>query len=121
MEPPHRLLVDRWPLRLSPLPYSKDARTFLRLGIESEESQQNRNGGMIRVRLIDRPSDEPKFVEFRAVPLVSEADFRCRPEGLLSFQSAVQVSREVQSGQVKGRIGTYTWYRQAVAEDNGWA
>ena len=97
-----------------------DARTFLRLGIESEEFRQKRNGGMIRVRLIDRPSDEPKFVEFRAVPLVSAADFRCRPEGLLSFRSAVQLSHEVQSGQVKGRIDAYAWYRQAVAEDNGW-
>ncbi len=70
---------------------------------------------MIRVALFD---DEPgvKVVEFDAIPLEREADFRCDPEGLLSFYLAQELASELQRGDVEGWVAGYRWHRLAGGE-----
>ena len=53
------------------------------------------------------------FVEFAAVPLVNCDDFRCTPEGVIQFDSAVEIARELAAGYLSGVVAGYRWYRQA--------
>jgi hypothetical protein len=68
--------------------------------------------GVIRVKLF-APTGSVHLAEFGAIPLKEEKDFRCVPEGCLSFDTAVLLSYEMQAGQVHGRISGCKWYRQA--------
>jgi hypothetical protein len=53
------------------------------------------------------------FVEFDTVPLASANDFRCLPEGVLEFDSAAEIARELAAGYLSGVVAGYRWYRQA--------
>jgi len=67
---------------------------------------------MIRVALFDgKPG--VKVVEFDAVPLEREADFRCDPEGLLAFHLTQEIAKELQRGCVDGWVAGYHWHRLA--------
>ena len=71
---------------------------------------------MIRVALFD---DKPgvKVVEFDAIPLEREADFRCDPEGLLlSFHLAQELASGLQRGDMDGWVAGYRWHRLAGGE-----
>ncbi|MFZ1936519.1 MAG: hypothetical protein WCB27_26325 [Thermoguttaceae bacterium] len=71
---------------------------------------------MIRVKLIDHRLGA-KYVDFRAVPLVDPADYRCHPRDLLTFEDAVDLSRQLDCGDVEGYLRHYQWYRQALSRD----
>ena len=73
---------------------------------------------MIRVALFDgKPG--VKVVEFEAIPLEREADFRCDPEGVLSFHLARQVAHDLQRGDMVGWVVGYRWHRLADRDANG--
>jgi hypothetical protein len=65
---------------------------------------------MIRVTLFDSDSGE-KYIEFDAVPLEREEDFRCVPAGLLPFHSVQQIAQDLERGDVSGWVAGYRWYR----------
>jgi hypothetical protein len=65
---------------------------------------------MIQIDLVDK-TNKLKHVEFHAVPVTTEIDFTCIPEGVLPLSSVVQLSLKLKSGRVSGRIGDYIWYR----------
>jgi hypothetical protein len=67
---------------------------------------------MIRVALLRRGA-EMTCIEFDAVPLEKEDDFRCVTDGEIGFESAKQISVELHHGHVKGHIDGHHWYRQA--------
>lgn len=65
---------------------------------------------MIRIDLVDDTA-KLKHVNFLVVPVTTEKDFTCIPDGILPLRSAVQLSRELKAGRVDGRHGKYIWYR----------
>jgi hypothetical protein len=67
---------------------------------------------MIRVAP-QRSGPEMTYIEFTAVPLENEDDFRCITDGEIGFESAKQISVEVHQGRLAGRIDGQAWYRQA--------
>jgi hypothetical protein len=81
-----------------------------------DERLQEAEGTMIRVKLIDHRLGA-KYVDFRAVPLVDPADYRCHPRDLLTFEDAVDLSRQLDCGDVEGYLRHYQWYRQALSRD----
>lgn len=72
---------------------------------------------MIRVALFDG-SPSVKYAEFDVVPLERPDQFRCSPEGLLGFEDARAISRELSKGRVRGWIARIRWYRQAGTQTN---
>ncbi len=65
---------------------------------------------MIRIDLADN-TDKLKHVDFRVVPVITEKDFTCIPDSILSLRSAVRLSRKLKAGRVSGQMGKYVWYR----------
>lgn len=65
---------------------------------------------MIRIDLVDNTA-KLKHVNFRVVPVTTEKDFTCIPDGLLPLHSAVRLSHRLKAGRVFGRMGKYLWYR----------
>lgn len=65
---------------------------------------------MIRIDLVDKTA-KLKHVEFRVVPVITEADFTCIPDGILPLRRVVRLSRKLTAGRVFGRMGKYLWYR----------
>jgi hypothetical protein len=65
---------------------------------------------MIRIDLVD-DTNKLKHVDFLAVPITTEEDFTCIPDGILPLRSVVRISRELKAGRVSGRLGKYLWYR----------
>jgi hypothetical protein len=70
---------------------------------------------MIRIRLFDEDPG-PKYVDFVKIPVWSEGDFQCQPQGLISLDSAEVVGKELDEGFMSRRIYSYQWFRQARAE-----
>jgi len=73
---------------------------------------------MIRIDLVDNTA-KLKHIDFRVVPVTTEKDFTCIPEGLLPLRSAVRLSRRLKAGRVFGRMGKYLWYRLIEAPGSG--
>jgi hypothetical protein len=48
-------------------------------------------------------------VDFAAIPVRTEADYRCNPDGLLCFGEVQTLSAELTRGASKGKIGRYEW------------
>jgi hypothetical protein len=69
---------------------------------------------MIRAKLIDHNPDS-KYVDFREVPLLDATDYRCHPEGLIAFEEAARLARQLHDGDIEGYVGRYRWYRQALS------
>ena len=69
---------------------------------------------MIRIDLVDNTASV-KHVDFRVLPVTQQKDFTCIPDGILSLNSVVRLSRKLTAGQVFGRMGKYVWYRLLVA------
>lgn len=67
---------------------------------------------MIRVALFDG-STGVKYIEFKVVPVERADEFRCIPDGLLSFEDARAISLELSKGRIRGSIERVRWYRQA--------
>jgi len=65
---------------------------------------------MIRIDLVDH-TDKIKHVDLRVVPVTTEKDFTCIPDGILPLRSVVRLSRQLKAGRVSGRTGKYLWYR----------
>jgi hypothetical protein len=65
---------------------------------------------MIRIDLVDNTA-VVKHVEFHVVPVVTEEDFACTPDGLLPLRAAIWLSKKLKAGRRSGRIGKYLWYR----------
>ncbi len=65
---------------------------------------------MIRVK-VDDGNRKAEFVEFLAIPLQQESDFRCSSPGLLSYNEAMQVAAELAEGKVHGQIAGKCWHR----------
>ncbi|MGD0901010.1 MAG: hypothetical protein ABR915_24530 [Thermoguttaceae bacterium] len=65
---------------------------------------------MIRIDLVDNTASV-KHVDFQVVPVTTERDFTCIPDGILPLPGAVRLSREVKAGRTFGRMGKYLWYR----------
>jgi hypothetical protein len=76
---------------------------------------QERKRPMIRVRLFDGNPDA-KYVDFHRIPVCSEEDFRCQPEGLVSLETAQLIAKELDAKAMHGRIYGYKWCRQARAD-----
>jgi hypothetical protein len=80
---------------------------------QTQNSGHNKRGTkMIRVAL-QRSRAETIYIEFDAVPLEKEDDFRCITDGEIGFEAAKQISVELHQGHVKGHIDGHHWYRQA--------
>ena len=69
---------------------------------------------MIRIDLVDN-TNKLKHVDFRVVPVTTEQDFTCIPDGILSLGSVVRLSHKLKAGRVFGQKGKYLWYRLIVA------
>lgn len=65
---------------------------------------------MIRIDLVDNTA-KLKHVEFRVVPVTTEQDFTCIPDGILPLPSVVRLSRKLKAGRLFGKMGKYLWYR----------
>jgi hypothetical protein len=65
---------------------------------------------MIRIDLVDN-TDKLKHVDFHVVPVTTEKDFTCIPDGVLPLRSVVWLSRRLKAGRVFGQMGKYLWYR----------
>jgi hypothetical protein len=65
---------------------------------------------MIRIDLVDNTASV-KHVSFRVVPVSTEKDFTCIPDGILPLRGAVRLSRKLKAGRTFGRVGKYVWYR----------
>jgi hypothetical protein len=65
---------------------------------------------MIRIDLVDN-TDKLKHVDFRVVPVTTEEDFACIPDGILPLGSVVRLSRKLKAGRVFGQMDKYLWYR----------
>jgi hypothetical protein len=72
---------------------------------------------MIRVAIFDG-TPGVKYVEFEVVPIERAAQVRCVPDGLLSFENAHAIAKEVNEGRVRGWIDHIRWYRQAGTQTN---
>ena len=64
--------------------------------------------------MVDK-TDKVKHVDFRVVPVTTEKDFACIPDGILPLGCVVRLSRKLKSGRVSGQLGKYIWYRLIVA------
>ena len=65
---------------------------------------------MIRIDLVDKTA-KLKHVEFRVVPVTTENDFTCFPDGILPLRSVERLSRRLKAGRTFGKMGKYLWYR----------
>ena len=65
---------------------------------------------MIRIDLVDNTA-KLKHVEFRVVPVTTEKDFTCIPDGILPLHRVVRLSHRLKAGRVFGKMGKYLWYR----------
>ncbi len=70
---------------------------------------------MIWAAFFDHQHHLRGYVRFGALPVTSPDHYRCLPEGTLSFEGAVEVSRELSRGAVNGLVHGLRWYRQAKA------
>ena len=68
---------------------------------------------MIRIDLVDNTASV-KHVDFRVVPVTTEEDFTCIPDGILPLRRVVRLSRRLKAGRVFGQMGKYLWYRLAA-------
>ena len=73
---------------------------------------------MIRIDLVDNTA-KLKHVDFRVIPVITEKDFTCIPDGILPLCSAVRLSRRLKAGRVFGRMGKYLWYRLIEVPGSG--
>lgn len=69
---------------------------------------------MIRVALFNWRNDSFR-VDLTAVPVRSDGDYRCSPEGILSLEYVQRISAELLEGRMSGWVKGYRWYRQAMA------
>ena len=69
---------------------------------------------MICINLVD-DTTKVKHIEFCVVPVTTERDFTCNPDGTLPLRSVVRLSRKLKAGRTFGHIGKYIWYRLIVA------
>jgi hypothetical protein len=53
---------------------------------------------MIRIDLVDK-TEKVKHVDFRVVPVTTEEDFTCIPDGILPLRRAVRLSRKLKAGR----------------------
>ncbi len=65
---------------------------------------------MIRIDLVD-DSTSVKHINFLVVPVTSDKDFACNPDGILPFSAVLQLSRKLKAGRTVGRVGKFVWYR----------
>ncbi len=65
---------------------------------------------MIRINLVDY-TNSVKHVDFLVVPVISDKDFTCIPDGILPLSEVVQLSQKVNAGRPFGKMGKYLWYR----------
>jgi len=65
---------------------------------------------LIRIDLVDH-TDKLKHVDFHVIPVSTEKDFTCIPDGMLPLRMAVRLSRSLDAGRVFGQVGKYLWYR----------
>jgi hypothetical protein len=50
-------------------------------------------------------------VDFAVVPVRTNADYLCHPDGLLCFEEVQTLSAELARGAANGKIGRYEWQR----------
>ncbi len=74
---------------------------------------------MIRIELVDHTA-KLKHVDFHVVPVTTEKDFTCIPDGILPLRSAVRLSHRLNAGRVFGWAGKYVWYRLIEAPGNNY-
>ena len=60
--------------------------------------------------MVDK-TEKVKHVDFRVVPVTTEEDFTCIPDGILPLGSVVRLSRKLEAGRVFGQMDKYLWYR----------
>lgn len=65
---------------------------------------------MIRINLVDYTTSM-KHVDFRLVPVTTDKDFACVPDGILPLRAVMQLSQKLIAGRVFGKMGKYLWYR----------
>jgi hypothetical protein len=68
----------------------------------------------IRVTLLsdDGPAArEVGRIEFLKIPVAGEADFTCIPRGILSFDDAQKIARDLGNQKVMGYTSQYYWKR----------
>lgn len=71
---------------------------------------------MIRINLEDH-TNCMKHVDILTIPVTSDKDFACVPDGLLPLHAVMGLSRDVKAGRTFGRLGKYLWYRLIGAPD----
>jgi hypothetical protein len=65
---------------------------------------------MIRINLVDN-STKVRYIDFLVLPVTSDKDFACVPEGFMPLPAVMRLSRKVQAGRIFGEMGKYLWYR----------
>jgi hypothetical protein len=68
---------------------------------------------MTWIALFNSSRDFLGYVQFHALPIASVDDYRCMPHGTLSFDGALDVSKELSLGVASGSVAGYHWSKEA--------
>jgi hypothetical protein len=72
---------------------------------------------MVWISVFDSDRSFLGYVQLLGLLVTSPDDYRCMPHGTLSFESVLNMSKELHQGSISGQIEGYRWYRQAASED----